>query len=86
MNREALGRIVRSAWVQYCIEIGDTQPSHVAPWEALSEQDKEADRRIGEAVAKAVDAEVAEALGKLLGTKGSGWTTYTVGPGLDTIV
>jgi len=49
--REYLGRIVRLAWVQYCQEAGDTKPSHLAPWEELSEWDKEADRRIGIAVA-----------------------------------
>lgn len=53
MDRETLGRVVRQAWVEYCQEIGDTKPSHLAPWEELSEQDKEADRRIGEAVVKA---------------------------------
>ena len=50
-DRDALGRIVRESWVSYCVETGDTKPSHVAPWEDLSDWDKEADRRIGEAVA-----------------------------------
>jgi hypothetical protein len=53
MDRETLGRIVRAAWVEYCQEIGDTKPSHIAPWDELSEQDKEVDRRIAEAVIKA---------------------------------
>ncbi len=46
-RREKLGRVVRSIWVSYCREIGDINPAHVAPWETLSERDKEADRRIG---------------------------------------
>ena len=37
--------------VAYCQETGDTKPSHLAPWEELSEWDKEADRRIGAAIA-----------------------------------
>lgn len=49
--REELGKAVRSAWVAYCQETGDTKPSHLAPWEELSEWDKEADRRIGTAIA-----------------------------------
>lgn len=48
LDREELGKIVRWAWVEYCLEIHDTKPSHIAPWEELPEQDKEADRRIGD--------------------------------------
>jgi hypothetical protein len=48
--RGTLGRLVRSTWVAYCMEIGDTKPSHLAPWEELPEPDREADRRIGESV------------------------------------
>lgn len=51
MNRDELGRLVRETWVKYCIETGDVKPSHLLPYDALSEWDKEADRRIGEAVA-----------------------------------
>lgn len=49
--REELGRIVREEYVRVCHEAGDTKPSHLAPWEELSEYDKEVDRRIGVAVA-----------------------------------
>lgn len=49
-NREELGKYVRQIWIDYCLEIGDTKPSHIAPWSELSERDKEADRRIGEAI------------------------------------
>lgn len=52
--REHLGKIVREAWVAYCVETGDTKPSHIAPWDDLSEWDKEADRRIGDAVSRAL--------------------------------
>jgi hypothetical protein len=53
MTRDELGRLVRETWVRYCIETGDTKPSHIAPYDELSEWDKEADRRIGEAVVQA---------------------------------
>lgn len=55
-ERESLGRIVREAWVQYCKETGDSKTSHIVPWEGISEWDKEADRRIGEAVYVAATA------------------------------
>lgn len=48
--REELGKLVRRVWVNYCIEIGDWKPSHIAEWDALNESDKEIDCRIGEAV------------------------------------
>lgn len=53
--REFLGQRVRIAWVAYCKETGDTKLSHIAPWEELSEWDKEADRRIAEAIVKWLD-------------------------------
>jgi hypothetical protein len=68
--REQLGRIVRETWVSYCIETGDTKLSHIAPWDDLSEWDREADRRIGEAIIAvlppAITAEQWEALGVVL--------------------
>lgn len=56
-EREKLGMLVRAAWVRYCKESGDTKTSHITPWEGISEWDKEADRRIGEAIASWFDAE-----------------------------
>ena len=53
---EALGQLVRKAWVDYCERSGDTKPSHIAPWEELDEWDKEADRCIGIAVAQVVES------------------------------
>ena len=47
-DRELLGRLVREVWVAYCVEIGDTKPSHLAPWDELTEDEREVDRRIGE--------------------------------------
>lgn len=49
-THDDLGQIVRAAWVAYCRETGITKPSHIASWEALSEWEKEVDRRIGQAV------------------------------------
>lgn len=54
MNREELGKIVRQTWIDYCVSIGDTKPSHLIPWDELSEIDREADRRIGEALFRTV--------------------------------
>jgi hypothetical protein len=51
-DRDQLGRFVREAWVRWA----ETQPSPKASWllpyDDLSEPDKEADRQIGEAVAR----------------------------------
>lgn len=58
LDRETLGKLVRSTWVQYCRLIGDTKPSHLVEWDRLPEADKEADRVIGEIVAHAVADEV----------------------------
>lgn len=53
-ERERLGRLVREAWVAYVRETQpNPKPSHVAPWEELSEWDKEADRRIADALCAA---------------------------------
>lgn len=49
-ERDALGRLVRQTWVEYCAETGDYKPAHIQPYDTLSEWDKEADRRIGVAV------------------------------------
>lgn len=56
LDREALGQIVRQAWVAYCKETGwRTAYETVCPWEEMKDEHaKEVDRRIGEAVAKAV--------------------------------
>jgi len=53
-HREELGKVVRKAWIEHCKKVGDTKPSHLAPWEELSEDDKEADRCIAEAIIKYV--------------------------------
>lgn len=59
--REALGRMVREAWVNYCRETGVTKPSHLAPYDELSDWDQEADHRIGEAIQDAVRAAMSDA-------------------------
>lgn len=63
--REELGKAVRLAWVRYCQDTGDTKPSHLAPWEELSEWDQEADRRIGIAVANVVTYKIIQYLENL---------------------
>ncbi len=59
ITRDELGRIVRETWIAYCLETGDTKPSHLAPYDELSEWDKEADRRIGETIWRLRDNEIA---------------------------
>jgi hypothetical protein len=57
-ERERWGQMVRAEWVVYCRATGDTKPSHLMPWEGISDWGQEADRRIGTAVAlAAVEAE-----------------------------
>lgn len=48
--RESLGRVVREAWVKWAGTRRDPKPRHLAPYDQLSEEDKEADRQIGLAV------------------------------------
>lgn len=54
-SREALGRLVREVWVKWAKEQLDPKPSWLVPWEGLAEPDREVDRRIGEAVARATE-------------------------------
>jgi hypothetical protein len=51
-DRETLGRLVRDAWVRWAQTQPYPKPSWLEPWERLGEDDKEADRQIGEAVAR----------------------------------
>jgi hypothetical protein len=50
ISREFLGRVVREAWVKWAQQQPNPKPSWLAPYDELSEADKEADRQIGEAV------------------------------------
>ena len=52
MTRDELGERVREEWIAHCRRIGDRKPSHLAPWDDLGEDDREADRRIGEALCR----------------------------------
>jgi len=47
-DREALGKEVRAVWIGWAKEQPLVKPSWLAPWEELSESDREVDRRIGE--------------------------------------
>lgn len=53
-TRERLGEVVRDARVTWARETGETRPSHLACWRDCPEDVKECDRRIGEAVMRAV--------------------------------
>ncbi len=70
MDSEELGKLVREVWLKFCLET-KLPPSHAhsAPWEELSQWEKEVDRRIGEAVAMRIiglyETEVQKASGLL---------------------
>jgi hypothetical protein len=49
-NRDALGRVVREAWVRWARTQPEPKPSWLVSYDELSEADKEADRQIAEAV------------------------------------
>lgn len=51
-SREEYGRMVRQAWVKWAQTQPNPKPSWLAPYDDLSEADKEADRQIGEFVAR----------------------------------
>jgi hypothetical protein len=52
IERDTLGRMVREAWVRWAQTQPAPKPSWLAPYDDLSEADKEADRQIGEAICR----------------------------------
>lgn len=48
--REELGMVVREAWIRWAEQQPAPKKSWLLPYNQLSEEDKEADRQIGEAV------------------------------------
>lgn len=50
-DRDALGCLVRVAWIEWALEQPNPKPSWLVPWAELAEEHREADRRIGETVA-----------------------------------
>ena len=54
LDRDVLGRVVRSAWIEWAGQQPDPKSSWLVPYEELDEADKEADRLIGERVAQYV--------------------------------
>lgn len=46
-DREELGRLVREVWIMWAREQPNPKPSWLQPWEALTEPEREVDRRIG---------------------------------------
>ena len=51
-DRDTVGRMVREAWVRWAETQPAPKPSWLVPYDELSEADKEADRQIGESVAR----------------------------------
>lgn len=52
LSRDDLGRMVREAWVRWAQTQPNPKPTWLVPYSELPEPDKEADRQIGEAVAR----------------------------------
>lgn len=59
-SRDVLGMLVREAWVDWAKEQPNPKPHWLTPYKDLSESDKEADRRIGERVARVTLARTME--------------------------
>lgn len=57
-TRDELGKIVRDEWVKFAQQDPKSPPHHLVPWENLDEKNREVDRRIGEAVVRAVSAKI----------------------------
>jgi hypothetical protein len=57
-SREALGRVVRDAWIKWAEEQPDPKPSWLVPWEALDAGQRDVDMRIAEAIAAAARAQI----------------------------
>ena len=51
-DRDTLGRMVRESWVRWAQTQPNPKPSWLVPYAELAEPDKEADRQIGEAIAR----------------------------------
>lgn len=51
-DRDQLGAMVRQAWVRWALTQPNPKASWLIPYEELPECDKEADRQIGEFVAR----------------------------------
>jgi len=51
-SRDELGRMVREAWVRWAQTRPNPKPTWLVPYDDLAEPDKEADRQIGEAIAR----------------------------------
>lgn len=54
MTADDLGRAIRDEWCGWASEQVDPPPHHLIPWDELDEHNREADRRIGLAVARIV--------------------------------
>jgi len=52
LDRDKLGRLVREAWIRWAGTQPSPKPSWLVPYDEISEPDKEADRQIGEAIAR----------------------------------
>ncbi len=55
-DRDALGRLVRETWVQWAQSQTIPKKTWLLSYDQISENDREADRQIGEAVANRVAA------------------------------
>lgn len=79
-TRDDWGRLVRETWIRWARTQPDPKPSWLVPYDELSEPDREADRMIGEAVARAAREELNrlyEGLGRIV-------QPDAIGPWLET--
>lgn len=68
--RERLGREVREVWIAWAREQPDPKPSWLAPWEELTEAEREVDRRIGHRLYAQGVADGIIALGQIRAARG----------------
>ena len=52
-TRERLGRVVRTAWIDWAVNQLHPKPSWLLPWESLTEPEREVDRKIADEVVAA---------------------------------
>lgn len=83
-TREHLGRAVRQAWIKWAREQPNPKPSWLLPWEELAEPDREADRRIGEALASITAEHCAQAITAHMEAHGPRKPRGALEPVLDT--
>ena len=80
-DRDTAGRLVREAWIRWAETQPNPKPSWLVPYDELAEADKEADRQIGEAIARWTLIHDAAALAAAdAAMEAAGWVRVPVEP------